>query len=394
MPKPITQRKPQAARQVPQLDLRRQYEPLRAELMGAVERVLTSQQFILGEEVAAFERECAAWLGGCHAVGCASGTDAIWLALAACGVVPGDYVLTTPFSFFASTSAILRAGARPLMADIDPVTFNLDPHDAELRLRQARPTTLRALLPVHLYGQCVDMDSWAQVAAEFNLQIVEDAAQAIGATWRGARAGTLGAAAAFSFYPTKNLSAAGDAGMVTTRDARVAERVRSLRNHGGRERYRHDEVGWNSRLDALQAAVLRVKLPHVERWNQQRNARAAEYARLLHEAGLAGNEVTGATPIVPPPAAQEAFHVYHQYVVRANRRNELRKFLAERGVGSEVYYPVPLHFQPALTWLGYSAGAFPEAERAAAEVLALPIFPELTSDEQEYVVDAIAEFYS
>jgi len=383
-----------AAMTVPQLDLRRQYEPLHGEIMSAMERVLGSQHFIGGEEVAAFERETGAWLGGYQALGCNSGTDALWLAIAACGIGPGDHVLTTPFSFFASASAVVRAGARPLMADIDPVTFNLDPKQTEARLREARAATLKAILPVHLYGQCADMDAFAQIAAEFNLQIIEDAAQAFGAAWRGARAGTLGAAAAFSFYPTKNLSAAGDAGMVTTRHPNIAERVRSLRNHGGLQRYHHDELGWNSRLDALQAAILRVKLKHVEHWNEQRNARAAEYTRLLRDAGLAGSELTKATPVVPPRARPEAFHAFHQYVARAQRRDGLRQFLTERGVGSEIYYPLPLHLQRALSWLGYEAGAFPEAERAAAEVLALPMFPELTSDEQQYVVEAIAEFYA
>ncbi len=392
----IPQSKPRETRvtEVPLLDLGRQYAPIRDEVMQALERVVASHHFILGEEVAAFEREAGAWLGGCHAVGCASGTDALWLSLLACGIGPGDQVLTTPFSFFASVSAIVRAGARPLLVDIHPETFNLDPALVEGKLREARSATLRALLPVHLFGQCADMDAFARLASEFNLALIEDAAQAFGAAWRGTRAGTLGRVAAFSFYPTKNLSAAGDAGLVTTRDAGVAERLRVLRNHGSRQRYHHEELGWNSRLDALQAAVLRVKLRYLERWNQARHAHAEHYTDLLRSAGLAGREASRATPVVAPQVAAQAHHIFHQYTVRAHDREALRRFLAERGIGTEVYYPVPLHLQPALGWLGYDAGAFPEAERACAEVLALPMFPELTADEQQYVVDAIAAFYS
>ncbi len=387
-------RVPRAAQRVPLLDLSRQYAPLRAEIMEAVGRVVDSQHFILGEEVAAFEREAGDWLGGCIAVGCASGTDAIWLALQACGVGAGDHVLTTPFSFFASVSAIVRAGARPVLADIDPQTFNLSPQAAEARLRENKPVNLKAILPVHLYGQCVDADAFARLTEELNLAIVEDAAQAFGASWCGRRAGTLGKAAAFSFYPTKNLSAAGDAGLVTTSDPDVAERLRVLRNHGGTKRYQHDEFGWNSRLDAMQAAILRVKLRHLERWNQERNHRATTYTKLLRDAGLTGATATAESPLVTPQVAASAYHIFHQYCVRAHRRDELRAFLTEHGVGTEVYYPTPLHLQPALTWLGYEKGAFPESERASREVLALPVFPELTEDEQRYVVEVIADFYA
>ena len=379
--------------QVPLLDLRRQYAQVRAEILSALERVCDSQQFILGAEVAQFEKEVSATVGVQETVGCASGTDALWLALVAAGVQPGDSVITTPFSFFASASSVVRAGARPLFVDVDPRTLNLNP---ELVARRMKTTpNLRAILPVHLYGQCADMDSFRSIAAEFRLALIEDAAQAFGASWRGERAGSLGKAAAFSFYPTKNLSAAGEAGCVTTQDSQVAERMRSLRNHGSRERYFHDEMGWNSRLDGMQAAVLRVKMKHLEEWNRGRRERAAAYDARFTRAGLrASNGNDPRSPVQFLECLPQAHHIYHQYVVRAQRRDELRKFLAERGVGTEVYYPLPLHLQKCFAYLGYREGDLPEAERAAREVLALPIFPELTDEEQNYVVETIAEFYS
>lgn len=374
---------------VPMLDLQRQFEQVRAEVLGAVGRVCASQQYILGPEVAAFEREIADFCGAREAVGCASGTDALWLALVAAGVQPGDQVLTTPFSFLASASAIVRAGASPVFSDIDPATFNLDSGQIERTLRSDKSRKLRALLPVHLYGQCADMDSFQRLAGEFNLALVEDAAQAIGSAWRGQRAGSLGTAAAFSFYPTKNLSAYGDAGLATTNDPEKAAQMRRLRNHGSPRRYLHEELGWNSRLDAIQAAILRVKLKYVESWNESRRDHAATYNQLFVEAGLAkGAEVH--LPTTSPPA----HHIYHQYVIRAHRRDELRKFLTARQIGTEIYYPIPLHLQPCFAYLGYREGDFPEAERAAKEVLALPMFPELTGDEQRRVVESIADFYS
>jgi len=382
---------------VPLLDLGRQYESLRDEVLAAVERVCVSQHFILGEEVEALESEIAAFTGAAAGVGCASGTEALWLALAAAGVGPGDAVVTTPFSFFASASAIVRAGARPVFADVDPLTLNLDADQVEARLRGG-VRKVRALLPVHLYGQCADTDALQRLAAEFTLTVVEDAAQAIGASWRGERAGSLGATAAFSFYPTKNLSAYGDAGLVTARDPAAAAHMRRLRNHGSPQRYLHEEMGWNCRMDAIQAAILRVKLPHVEQWNQQRRKHAATYDRLFHNAGLAGEfsrEITSSSPpLVLPHTAPQATHVFHQYVVRAQRRDELRQFLAARNIGTEVYYPLPLHLQPALAYLGHQPGDFPHAERAAREVLALPMFPELSDEEQQLVVKATVEFYS
>ena len=377
---------------IPLLDLHRQYQQIREEVLAAVERVCSSQQFILGAEVEALEREIAAFTGAGAAVGCASGTDALWLALLGAGVQAGDAVITTSFSFFASASAIVRAGARPVLVDVDPDTLNLRPECLKARLRAGGSYKIRALLPVHLYGQCADMDGLQLIADEFKLSIVEDAAQAIGAKWRGRSAGSLGAAATFSFYPTKNLSAYGDAGMVTTSDLNLAEHMRNLRNHGSPRRYHHEEFGWNCRMDAIQAAILRVKLPHIEIWNQQRRQRAATYDRLLADGGLASKRVD--SPVKPVKTSPHAFHVFHQYVIRAQRRDELRKFLGDRNIGTEIYYPIPLHLQPCFAYLGYSAGDLPESERAVAEVLALPMFPELTETEQESVVEGIAEFYS
>ena len=377
---------------IPLLDLHRQYQPIREEILAAVERVCSSQQFVLGAEVDALEREIAAFAGAAAAVGCASGTDALWLALLAAGVQPGDAIITTAFSFFASASAIMRAGARPVLVDVDPDTLNLDPARVTSRLRAGGSYKIQALLPVHLYGQCADMDALRQIADEFRVPIIEDAAQAIGAKWRDQSAGSLGTAAAFSFYPTKNLSAYGDAGLVTTRDLSMAEHMRNLRNHGSPRRYYHEEVGWNCRMDAIQAAILRVKLPHIETWNQQRRQRATNYDRLLAEAGLVSKR--NDSPIKQLSTSPHAFHVFHQYVIRAHRRDELRQFLSDRKIATEVYYPIPLHLQPCFAYLGYSAGDLPESERAAREVLALPMFPELTEAEQNCVVESMAEFYS
>lgn len=377
---------------VPLLDLSRQYTTIRVEVLAAIERVCSSQHYILGEEVEAFERELAAFCGTTNAVGCASGTDALWLALLAAGVTPGDTVITTPLSFFASASAIVRAGAQPVFVDVDPHTLNLDPAQVDAYLRAGKSTHLRALLPVHLYGQCAEMGALQVIADEFRLVMLEDAAQAIGASWNGRRAGSMGAAAAFSFYPSKNLSACGDAGIVTTNHADFAGRMRRLRNHGSPRRYLHEELGWNSRLDAIQAAVLCVKLPYVEKWNRQRREHAAAYDRLLTQSGL--TSATGDAPVRVLATTPQAHHVFHQYVIRARRRDDLRQFLADRKIGTEIYYPIPLHLQPVFSYLGYSAGDLPESERATREVLALPMFPELTGDEQQWVVENIAEFYS
>ncbi len=383
-----------ARKSVPMLDLKRQYQPLQGELQEALVQVLESQQFILGEHVAAFERAAAEQLGVKHALGCSSGTDALWLAMAGVGIGTGDSVVTTPFSFFASVSAILRAGATPVLADIDPVTFNLSPAAVGAVLDGQRGASVKAILPVHLYGLPVDATVFSKLGRDRGLMLIEDAAQAWGAEWNGIKAGALGDAAAFSFYPTKNLSAAGDAGMVTTNRDDVAERVKMLRNQGMRRRYHHDELGWNARMDGFQGAVLNVKLKYVDAWNETRRELAARYGRMFARAGLAENGPYPVNGLVLPHEGPGAKHVWHQYVIRVARRDALREFLTAREIGSEIYYPVPLHLQEALKPLGYREGDFPEAERASREVLALPIFPELHEDEQNAVAEAIAEFLS
>lgn len=390
----MTSTLPKTQLSVPQLDLQRQYRQIREDVLAAIERVCSSQHFILGEEVEKLEREIAAFTGAEFGVGCASGTDGLWLALAASGVKAGDRVITTAFSFFASGSSIARCGARPVFVDIEPETFNIDPAKVRTRLETGGDYKTSALLPVHLYGQCADMVSLRATANEFKLALIEDAAQAMGARLGDEKAGSLGAAAAFSFYPTKNLSAFGDAGLTTCNDKELAERMRRLRNHGSPKRYEHDELAWNCRMDAIQAAVLRVKLKHVESWNAQRRSHAQTYDRLLKAAGLTGSKSSTRAPVKLPVVLPTAVHVFHQYVIRAERRDALRKFLAERQIGSEVYYPIPLHLQPAFTYLGYREGDLPESERASKEALALPMFAELTEDEQKHVAEEIAAFYS
>jgi dTDP-4-amino-4,6-dideoxygalactose transaminase len=373
------------------LDLSRQFAGIRQELLSAIEAACTSQQFILGPQVASFEKAAAAACAVPHAIGCASGTDAIWLALAAANIGPGDAVITTPFSFFASVSAILRCGAQPLLADIDPQTFNLSAVATEEVLRSSQSSKVKAILPVHLYGQCADWDAFADLKQRHNLLLIEDAAQAFGATWNGVPAGALGDAAAFSFYPTKNLSAMGDAGLVTTTSAAIDDHARVLRAHGMRRRYYHDEIGWNSRLDSLQAAILEVKLQYLPKWNQQRQALAARYDELFRKANLAASNVKEG--VVLPFRDPRAGHIFHQYVIRAPRRDQLRQYLTDRQIGSEIYYPLPLHQQTSLASLGYKQGDFPVSEAAAGEVLALPMYPELREDEQETVVETIASFF-
>jgi dTDP-4-amino-4,6-dideoxygalactose transaminase len=380
------------------LDFSRQFAGLREEILSAIEKVCDSQQFILGPAVTSFEKAAATACAVPHAVGCASGTDALWLALAAARIGPdaggssSDAVITTPFSFFATISSILRAGAKPLLADIDPLTFNLSPAAVEEVLASAAGHTVKAILPVHLYGQCADWDAFATLRGRYSLLLIEDAAQAFGAAWNGTPAGALGDLAAFSFYPTKNLSAFGDAGMLTTLSDDFDERARMLRGHGMRRRYYHDEVGWNCRLDSIQAAVLEVKLRSLPLWNRQRRDHAARYDRLFRAAGLAAANTSEG--IVLPFTDPRATHVFHQYVIRAPRRDRLRRYLADHGIGSEIYYPVPLHLQTGLARLGYKPGDFPVSEAAAAEVLALPMYPELRVDEQQTVVGAIAAFYA
>lgn len=375
------------------LDLARGYASIRDQVLAAIARVCDSQKYILGEEAENFEREFAALCAVSQGVACASGTDALWLALAAAGVKPGDSVLTTPFSFFATASSIIRAGARPVFVDIEPETLNIDPAKVEEKFRKASPLP-RAIMPVHLYGQCADMDAINLVAGQFKAVVIEDAAQAAGACWNGNPAGSLGAAAAFSFYPTKNLSAFGDAGILTTNEPVLAAHARSLRNHGSTQRYYHDEIGANSRLDSIQAAVLRVKMKHLPGWNDARRERAGVYDQLLANAGLTSRSAASPAPVTLLNTRPQARHIFHQYVIRVQQRDKLRNFLNDRGAGTEIYYPVPLHLQKCLAYLGYAPGDLPEAERAASDVLALPMFPELEPEEQRYVVETIAEFYS
>ena len=318
------------------LDLKRQYSPLQQELLEAVGRVLDTQQFILGEPVAVFEKSAAEQLGVAHALGCSSGTDALWLALAAAGIGPVDAVITTPFSFFASVSAILRAGATPVLADIDPATFNLDPAAVENLLDGPLGKQIRAVLPVHLYGQPAAADFFRSIAREPALTVIEDAAQAWGAESGGVKAGVLGHVAAFSFYPTKNLSAAGDAGIVTTNSDEIAERVKMLRQHGMRRRYHHDEIGWNARMDGFQGAILSVKLKYIAAWTDARRVVAERYHELFTAAGLAEAGPYPTRGIVLPHQVPGTRHVWHQYVIRTPRRDELREFLTARKIGSEI----------------------------------------------------------
>ena len=371
---------------VPMLDFSREFAEIREEVLAAIAEVCESQRFILGPEVARFEEAAAVACGVPYAIGCASGTDALWLSLAALKIGAGDAVVTTPFSFFATVSSILRVGAKPILADIDEQTFNLSAAAVE-RVSER----FVGVMPVHLYGQCADMKAFTALSQERGLRVIEDAAQAFGASWDGVKAGGLGDAAAFSFYPTKNLAAFGDAGMVSTRDAVTAERAKMLRAHGMRRRYYHDEVGWNSRLDTLQAAVLEVKLRRVEVGNRRRRELAALYNERFTAAGLVGK--TTADGVVLPFNDPRAEHVFHQYVIRAPRRDALREYLMAHGIGSEVYYPQPLHLQESLRFLGYTKGDFPVSEKAAEEVLALPIYPELRVEELDSVVEAIRRFY-
>jgi dTDP-4-amino-4,6-dideoxygalactose transaminase len=366
---------------VPLLDLRAQFQTIRGEVMAAVERVFESQHFILGPEVESFERDAAEYCRIKHAIGCGSGSDALLLALTALGVGPGDEVVTASFSFFATAGSIARLGARPVFVDISPDDFNLDPNLIE----RAITPRAKAVLPVHLFGQCAEMDAIREVADRHNLPVIEDAAQAIGAGYCERRAGAMGAVGCFSFFPSKNLGGAGEGGLMTTDDDDLAEKLRLLRVHGMRPKYYHKVVGVNSRLDALQAAVLGVKLKYLDRWSDARRRNAEHYDKLFAEAGV--EEVT--TPVVRPNRR----HIFNQYTIRCSRRDELMDFLKRQGVGSEIYYPAPLHLQECFAHLGYKPGDLPATELASRECLSLPIYPELTEEMRRYVVEKIAEFY-
>lgn len=369
---------------VPMIDLVEQHQSIREDVFAAVEQVLDSQKFVLGEVVEQFEQEVADYCDSRFAIGCASGTDALMLALKALGIGRGDEVITTPYSFFATASAITRCGARPVFVDIDPITFNLCP----IAVESAITSRTRAIMPVHLYGQCADMEPLWRLSVRHGLAIVEDACQAIGAGYRGRKTGVLGNVGCFSFFPTKNLGGAGDGGMMTTDDKDVAARLKRLRVHGDLGGYRHVEVGMNSRLDALQAAILSVKLKHLDEWSSARQQNAMRYTLLLGEQGLMAR-------MDLPAVDTDCDHVYNQYCVRVHDglRDQVLSGLRERQVGCAIYYPKPLHLQECFLYLGYKEGQFPEAERAAAESLALPIYPELGIHRQQRVAEALSEVY-
>jgi dTDP-4-amino-4,6-dideoxygalactose transaminase len=369
---------------VPLLDLQAQYATIRDEVRAAVDRVFESQQFVLSGEVRALEEEVARYCQAKFAIGCASGSDALLLALMSCGVSEGDEVITTPLTFFATASAITRLGARPVFVDIDERTYNIDPAQVENAISERT----KAIMPVHLYGQCADMNPLIELSERRGIPIVEDAAQAMGAEDRRRRAGSMGTIGCFSFYPSKNLGGAGDGGLMVTNDLDHARRLRMLRVHGEETKYHHKIVGLNSRLDALQAAVLRVKLPHLDDWIGARQRKAQQYELMFLDAGLS-EEIQ--TPFVRPGAR----HIFHQFVIRVSggKRDALQKHLRENGIGTDVYYPVPLHLQECFAYLGCREGELPVAERAAKETLALPVYPELTDEQQDYVVRTIADFF-
>ena len=385
---------------VPLIDLKGEYQTIEPAIRAALDRVLLSQQFVMGEIVESYEAAVSEWIQarskrGAGAtflagVGVASGTDALILALRALGIGPGDGVITSPYTFIASASAIVHVGATPIFADIEPQTYTIDPKAVaaclESRGGKGPSARVRAILPVHLFGHCAQMDQLLRLAREAGIEVIEDAAQAIGATCDGLGAGAMGRVGCLSFFPTKNLGGYGDGGMVLTTDPAIEERVRRLRNHGMIDRYHHGEIGYNSRLDALQAAVLTVKLSHLEEWTAARRSHARRYATLFSDAGLEDW-------ITPPFERPGQMMVYHHYVIRAQRRDELAAFLKERGVGCEVYYSIPLHLQPCFAELKKRKGAFPHAERAADETLALPVFPLMTQAQQDYVVEQIGNFY-
>ena len=369
--------------QVPLLDLNEQNQSLRPEIEAALGRVLDTNGFILGGEVAALETELEKYCGAKYAIGCASGSDAILLALMALDIGPGDEVITTPYSFFATVSSITRLGATPVFVDIDPVTYNIDVGQVEKKIT----SRTKAVEPVHLYGQSAEMAALVSICEKHGIPIVEDAAQAIGAEENGVRSGGLGTVGCFSFYPSKNLGGMGDGGFLTTNDEQIAKKIRALRVHGSEEKYYHKYIGLNSRLDGFQGAVLRVKLPHLDGWTESRRAKRRPLPRTVCWSSIDRADRH-------PGRARQAKHIYNQYVIRVpNRRDALRSFLTENGVGTDIYYPVPLHLQECFSYLGYKAGDMPESEKAALETLAIPIFPELQNDQLQYVVDTIADFF-
>lgn len=373
--------------QVPLLDLKLQYAPLKAQLLKEIETVADSQALLLGPQTEKLEKAVAAYCGAGHAIGASSGTDAQLMLLMALGIGPGDKVLTTPYTFFATASCVARLGATPVFVDIDPVTFHISVPALEAAL--ARTPEAKAIIPVHLYGQCADMAAIVALGKKYGMPVLEDAAQALGARHPLGGAGAIGEAGWFSFYPTKNLGAFGDAGMVVCHDATLAAKIRALRNHGMEVRYFHKWIGGNFRIDAIQSAVLNVKLPHLDTWSAGRRARADFYRAAFAKRDL---PITLPTEVYAD-AGVPNHHIYNQFVIRVPKRDELRAHLTKAGIGSEIYYPLPLHLQECFAYLGYREGEFPESERAAKESLALPIFPELTEEQQAYVVEQVAAFY-
>lgn len=375
---------------VPLLDLSAQHKPLQAELLAAIQQVLESQAFILGPDVTRLEERVAAYSGAQFGIGVSSGTDALLVALMALDIGPGDEVITSPYSFFATAGAIVRVGARPVLVDIDPVSFNIDPS----RIEAAITPRTKAIIPVHLYGQCAEMAQILVVAKRHGLHVIEDAAQAIGAEYRdGKRAGSMGIVGCFSFFPSKNLGGLGDGGMVTTNDAALAEKIRVLRVHGSKPKYYHSLIGGNFRLDSIQAAVLNVKLNYLDGWTARRQENARRYAQLFAESGLLERAEVELPTAVYAQSGVPHHHIYNQFVIRVPRRDDLMASLKAQGITTEVYYPVPFHLQECFKNLGYTRGAFPESERAANTTLALPIYPELTLEQQQQVVGAIQQFY-
>jgi len=370
-------------KKVPLLDLAALHAPLRDELIAEITRVVDAQKFIMGEDVKQLEQLVATYTGTPFAIGCASGSDALFLALAACGVQPGDRVLTTSYSFFATAGAITRVGATPVFVDIDPVTYNLDPVQVEEALQ--RDPGIKAIIPVHLYGACADMDPILAAAKTHGCAVIEDGAQSIGAEYKGRKAQSIGDVGCISFFPSKNLGGFGDGGMVTTNDEVLARKLAALRVHGSLKKYYHEWVGINSRLDTMQAAVLKVKFHHLDSWTAARQHNADLYRQIL---GAAGTPIT-----LPAPTAYQTRHVYNQFVIRTTERDALKAWLQEHGVGTEVYYPLPLHLQPCYLHLGYHEGDLPQSEAAAKETLALPVHPAMSVDDLQYVCEVINSYF-
>jgi dTDP-4-amino-4,6-dideoxygalactose transaminase len=376
---------------VPLLDLKAHHGPLHQEIMAAIEQTFRSQAFILGPEVSKLEERVASYCQTAHGIGVSSGTDALLIALTAIGVGAGDEVITTPYSFFATAGAVARLGGKPVFVDIDPKTYNIDPS----KIGKAITSRTKAIIPVHLYGQCAEMALILNLAQRHNLKVIEDAAQAIGAEYRdGRRAGGMGTVGCLSFFPSKNLGALGDGGMVVTNDQELAERMRVLRVHGGKPKYYHKIIGGNFRLDAIQAAVLNVKLNYLDEWTRRRQENARRYETLFQQSGL----VQKGKVRLPDPVYRESgakhYHIYNQFVLQIERRDDLMRSLKQKGIGTEIYYPVPFHLQECFRYLGHKEGDFPESERAAKETVAIPIYPELTAGQQTEVVEAIVAFYA